>query len=299
MDSHSSNGESLWSKLRLKFFSKKYQIKNQRELLKIIHLAHERNVLDNESLAIIEGAIQVVDLQVRDIMIPRTSMVSIKLNACISEFLPQIIESAHSRFPVIDDKNDEVVGILLAKDLLPLILNEPNWRKHFINDILRPTVFVPESKRLNVLLRDFRSNHNHMAIVVDEYGGVAGIITIEDVLEQIVGDIADEHDIEQESYIKVLPCGDLVVKAITPISFLLKELKELKIEQITNQNDGQHMITVDNWIMQLFGHLPCRGEIAYCGGDFKIRILSADSMRIHLIRISKTSEYRTKNLSEI
>jgi len=321
MDVHSSKRESLWSKLRLKLFSKNRKLKNKQDLLKVMHYAHNHHVLDSESLAIIEGAIQVVDLQVRDIMIPRTSIVNVKLNCCIGEFLPQVIESAHSRFPVIDD-NDEVIGILLAKDLLALILHQDNWKNLLITDILHPAVFVPESKRLNVLLRDFRANHNHMAIVVDEYGAVAGIVTIEDVLEQIVGDIADEHDIDRDNYIKVLPCGDLVVKGVTPIDFLLNELKDLKISkndapnnlQNVQQNDQQNeqndkqtkkddlqkssknndesvKIIVNDWIIQLFERLPVRGEITY-SGNFKIRVLSADSMRVHLIRINKLSKHR-------
>ena len=148
-------------------------------------------------------------------MVPRSQMMSIRSTQTPKEFLPAIIEAAHSRYPVVGESLDDVMGVLLAKDLLPLILHNDE-RPFDIKELLRPATFVPESKRLNVLLREFRANRNHMAIVIDEYGGVAGLVTIEDVLEQIVGDIEDEHDVEEDSYIKPLPSGDFIVKALTP-----------------------------------------------------------------------------------
>ena len=232
--------------------------------------------MDSEALAIVEGAIQVADLQVRDIMVPRSQMISIKATQTPREFLPAIIDAAHSRYPVIGESHDDVLGVLLAKDLLPLILQE-NGDKFNIKDLLRPATFVPESKRLNVLLREFRANHNHMAIVIDEYGGVAGLVTIEDVLEQIVGDIEDEHDVEEDSYIKPLPSGDFLIKALTPI--------ENFNEFFDSDFSDDEFDTVGGLVMSAFGHLPKRNEITEIG-PYRFRILNADSRRIHLIRLT-------------
>lgn len=213
-EDRSSNGQKSWLGKLTQAFA--HEPKNRQELLELLRDAHQNKLLDSEALAIVEGAIQVADLQVRDIMVPRSQMISIKATQTPREFLPAVVDSAHSRYPVIGESHDDVMGVLLAKDLLPLILKE-NGDSFNIRDLLRPATFVPESKRLNVLLREFRANHNHMAIVIDEYGGVAGLVTIEDVLEQIVGDIEDEHDVEEDSYIKPLPSGDFLIKALTPI----------------------------------------------------------------------------------
>ena len=166
---------------------------NREELLELLHAAYGNNLLDSDALSMIEGVMQVSEMQVREIMIPRAQMDVVDVNATPAELLPFIIETAHSRFPAVDGGRDNVVGILLAKDLLRLCVDE----EVNLRDILRPAVFVPESKRLNVLLREFRSSRNHIAIVVDEYGGAAGLVTIEDVLEQIVGDIEDEYDYDE------------------------------------------------------------------------------------------------------
>ena len=213
-EDRSSNEQKSWFNRLTQAFA--HEPKNRKELLEVLREAHQNKLLDSEALAIVEGAIQVADQQVRDIMVPRSQMMSIKANQSPREFLPAIIEAAHSRYPVVGESLDDVIGILLAKDLLPLILSgeQPNFD---IKSLLRPATFVPESKRLNVLLREFRANHNHMAVVIDEYGGVAGLVTIEDVLEQIVGDIEDEHDVEEDSFIKPLPSGDFLIKALTPI----------------------------------------------------------------------------------
>src|SRR5690606_32554911 len=210
-EDRSSNEQKSWLNKLTQAFA--HEPRNRQELLEVLREAHQNKLLDSEALAIVEGAIQVADLQVRDIMVPRSQMISIKAAHTPQEFLPAIIDAAHSRYPVIGESLDDVIGILLAKDLLPLILQgeQPNFN---IKDLLRPATFVPESKRLNVLLREFRANHNHMAVVIDEYGGVAGLVTIEDVLEQIVGDIEDEHDVEEDSYIKPLPSGDYLIKAL-------------------------------------------------------------------------------------
>src|SRR5258708_2654703 len=166
---------------------------DREQLLKLLHSAFERNLLDADALSMIEGALQVSEMQVRDIMVPRAQMDMIDVSETPDKFIPHVITTAHSRFPVIDKNRDDVIGVLLAKDLLRYYAGEEEFN---VRDMLRPAVFVPESKRLNVLLREFRANRNHMAIVVDEYGGVAGLVTIEDVLEQIVGDIEDEYDFD-------------------------------------------------------------------------------------------------------
>lgn len=181
-EDRSISGQKSWLEKITQAFA--HEPKNRQELLEILREAHDNKLLDSEALAIVEGAIQVADLQVRDIMVPRSQVISIRADQSPREFLPAIIEAAHSRYPVVGESLDEVIGILLAKDLLPLVL-QGEQQSFNIKDLLRPATFVPESKRLNVLLREFRANHNHMAVVIDEYGGVAGLVTIEDVLEQI------------------------------------------------------------------------------------------------------------------
>ncbi|MDO9617842.1 MAG: HlyC/CorC family transporter [Pseudomonas sp.] len=276
-EDRSSNEQKSWFNRLTQAFA--HEPKNRKELLEVLREAHQNKLLDSEALAIVEGAIQVADLQVRDIMVPRSQMMSIKANQTPKEFLPSIIEAAHSRYPVVGESLDDVVGILLAKDLLPLILSgeQPNFN---IKDLLRPATFVPESKRLNVLLREFRANHNHMAVVIDEYGGVAGLVTIEDVLEQIVGDIEDEHDVEEDSYVKPLPSGDFLVKALTPIDSFN--------EAFDTEFSDDEFDTVGGLVMSAFGHLPKRNEVTQIG-EFRFRVLNADSRRIHLLRLSPVS----------
>jgi magnesium and cobalt transporter len=273
-EDRSSNEQKSWFNRLTQAFA--HEPKNRKELLEVLREAHQNKLLDSEALAIVEGAIQVADLQVRDIMVPRSQMMSIRANQTPKEFLPSIIEAAHSRYPVVGESLDDVIGILLAKDLLPLILSgeQPNFN---IKDLLRPATFVPESKRLNVLLREFRANHNHMAVVIDEYGGVAGLVTIEDVLEQIVGDIEDEHDVEEDSYVKPLPSGDFLVKALTPI--------ESFNEAFDTEFSDDEFDTVGGLVMSAFGHLPKRNEVTEIG-EFRFRVLNADSRRIHLLRLT-------------
>ena len=269
----SSNGQKSWISKLTKAFA--YEPKNRQELLELMREAHHNKLLDSEALAIVEGAIQVADLQVRDIMVPRSQIISIKATQVTREFLLAIIEAAHSRYPVILEGHDDVIGILLAKDLLPLILKENGYNLD-IKQLMRPATYVPESKRLNVLLREFRADHNHMAIVIDEYGGVAGLVTIEDVLEQIVGDIEDEHDVEEDSYIKPLPSGDFLVKALTPI--------ENFNDFFESEFSGDEFDTVSSLVISAFGKLPKRGETAEIGA-YRFRILNADSRQINLIRL--------------
>jgi magnesium and cobalt transporter len=217
----------------------------------------------------------VSDMQVRDIMIPRAQMTVIKIDAELNEALPQIIHAAHSRFPVIDDNLDNVVGILLAKDLLPLILE----REHQFNlrDLLRPAVVVPESKRLNVLLREFRQNRNHMAIVIDEYGGVAGLVTIEDVLEEIVGEIEDETDVDEGRDIRRISPTDFFVKAQTPIDDFN--------EHFGVQFSDEEFDTIGGLVVNAFGHVPTRNETTYLD-RFEFKVVSADQRRLISLRVT-------------
>ncbi len=273
-EDRSSSGQKSWLNRITQAFA--HEPKNRQELLEVLREAHQNKLLDSEALAIVEGAIQVADLQVRDIMVPRSQVISIKAEQNPRDFLPAIIEAAHSRYPVVGESLDDVIGILLAKDLLPLVLQEENPQFN-IKDLLRPATFVPESKRLNVLLREFRANHNHMAVVIDEYGGVAGLVTIEDVLEQIVGDIEDEHDVEEDGHIKPLPSGDFLVKALTPIDSFN--------DSFASEFSDEEFDTVGGLVMNRFGHLPKRNEVVEIE-QFRFRVLSADSRRIHLLRVT-------------
>ncbi len=246
---------------------------NREGLIEILRNAENRNLLDADALLMIEGALHVSETHVRDIMVPRVQMIIIDNNAKPEEILKSVVESGHSRFPVIGDTNDEIEGILLAKDLLNYYA-DPD--KNFdIKDVMRPTVFIPESKRLNVLLREFRMSRNHMAIVVDEYNGVAGLVTIEDVIEEIIGEIEDEHDRENnEININTHDNNRYTVKALTPIS----EFNEFFNTEIPdNEYD-----TVGGFVINTFGYLPKRGEIIDFE-RFNIKILRADKRRVHLI----------------
>jgi magnesium and cobalt transporter len=231
--------------------------------------------MDADSLAMIEGVLQVSEMQVRDIMIPRSQMDVIDITQPPEEFIPHVIETAHSRFPVIEDNKNDVIGILLAKDLLRYYAGED----FDVRDMLRPAVFIPEAKRLNILLKEFRSNRNHIAIVVDEYGGVAGMVTIEDVLEQIVGDIEDEYDYdEDEDNIILNADGQYRVKALT-------EIADFNEVVGTNFSD-EEFSTIGGLVVNKFGHLPKRNEeITF--NELKVKVLRADSRRLHSMLIEK------------
>ena len=252
--------------------------KDREELIMILRDAQERNLFDTSALAMIEGVFQVSELQVRDIMIPRSQMVVVEEENSVQEMLPTIIESAHSRFPVIGDSRDEVVGVLLAKDLLR-ILSEEESQDFNLRDILRPAFIVPESKRLNILLNEFRHTRNHMAIIVDEYGGVSGLVTIEDVLEQIVGDITDEHDLEEDQYIKYSEDDKYaLVKALTPIEDFNEYFE-------TSFKDDE-FDTIGGLVTHKFGHVPKRNETTNID-EFKFEVISADSRRLHLLKVTR------------
>ena len=255
---------------------------SRNELISVLRDAQKRELLDRDSLDMIEGVLQVSEMQVRDIMIPRGQMHVVDKNQSPEEFLPLVIEEAHSRYPMVDGDKDKVVGILLAKDLLRYFHAQSRESIEDLDDILRPAVFVPESKRLDVLLRDFRSNRNHMAIVVDEYGGVSGLVTIEDVLEQIVGEIEDEHDIEDEDAM-ILPRGEgrYVVKA-------LLELDEFN-DYFHTHYAVDDVDTVGGLVLTTLEHVPKRGETLELD-DMLIKVLRADSRRVHLLEVRRRQE---------
>ncbi len=245
-------------------------------LLAILHGAFEHKLLDADALSIIEGALQVSEMTVRDIMIPRAQMDVVSIDEDPAQFIPYILEARHSRFPVIGENKDDVVGILLAKELLNFYANPDAFN---LRDTLRPAVFVPESKRLNVLLRDFRANRNHIAIVVDEYGGVSGLVTIEDVLEQIVGDIEDEYDFD-EAEDNIIPeaNGAWRVKAQTEIADFN--------ETLGSRFSSEEFNTVGGLVLRAFGRLPKRGEATTIGA-FRFRVVRADSRRIYTLQVER------------
>ena len=252
--------------------------RDREELVQMLREAQRRGLLDADALAMIEGVLQVSEMQVRDVMIPRSQMVVVERDAEPAAILRTVIESAHSRFPVIGEDRDEVIGILLAKDLLPLFARNGEEGEFSIREILRPAVFIPESKRLNVLLKEFRASRNHMAMVVDEYGGIAGLVTIEDVLEQIVGEIEDEHDFEGDTYILDHSPQQSTVKALTPI-------EEFNDHFGTDFSD-EEFDTIGGLVMKAFGHLPRRGETVVLG-PLEFRILRADNRRIYLMQVTR------------
>ena len=276
-DDYSDNGTSRsWLERVGQFFTSTPGSRD--ELLDLMRSMRDSDIIDGDTLGIIEGAICVSEMQVREILIPRSQMVSIRASDDPRDFLPTIIDCAHSRFPVLGDDPDEIIGILLAKDLLALILEPARMERFVIKDHVRSAMVVPESKRLDSLLREFRITKNHMAIVVNEYGGVAGLVTIEDVLEQIVGEIEDEHDIDDDDYlIKDLEGDDFTVKAITPIDEFNEHFK-------TRYRDDE-FDTIGGLVMQAFGHLPQREESVDMG-NLRFTVLSADGRTIRLLRVA-------------
>jgi magnesium and cobalt transporter len=254
---------------------------DREELQDILRGAFERHLLDGDALSMIEGVLSVSETTVRDIMIPRSQMDCVSVDDAVPEFLPLVVETRHSRFPVIGESKDDVIGILLAKELLNYFANPESFD---LRDTLRPAVFVPESKRLNVLLREFRANRNHIAIVVDEYGGVSGLVTIEDVLEQIVGDIEDEYDFD-ESHDNIIPeaNGRFRVKAQTEIADFN--------EHFGTRFPDDEFDTVGGLVLRAFGRLPKRGEVTTLD-DHRFRVLRADSRRLHTLQVEKVAPTR-------
>ena len=247
---------------------------DREQLIELLHSSHERNLLDADALAMIEGVLQVSELQARDIMIPRSQMDVIDVEEPPDKFIPFVIQTAHSRFPVTSGNKDDILGILLAKDLLRYYAGEEEFD---VRDMLRPAVFIPESKPLNVLLKEFRKNRNHIAIVVDEYGGVAGLVTIEDVLEQIVGDIEDEYDFDEvEDNIVQDKAGQYRVKAVT-------EITDFNEKFGTDFSDDE-FDTIGGLVLKRFGRVPKRGEQVMMDG-LTIKVVRADSRRLHLLEV--------------
>ncbi len=250
--------------------------RNREDLLELLRAVAEQGLIEADTLAMLEGALEVDELQVRDVMIPRSHMMVIPGGSSLTDILPIIIESGHSRFPVVGEDRDEVNGILLAKDLLKLVANGDDVE---LSDLVRPPVIIPESKRLNVLLREFRVSKNHMAIVVDEYGGVSGLITIEDVLEEIVGDIDDEHDADAMADVQRLEQGKYLVQALTPIDDFNESLD-------TDYSDDEYD-TIGGLVVAEFGRLPEAGESVEIG-DWTFVVASADDRRLHAMEVFRT-----------
>lgn len=272
MDDTDSNKPTLLERISAMLLR---EPEDREQLITLLHSAYDRNLLDAEALAMMEGVIQVSERQVREIMLPRSQMDVIDISEPPEKFIPFVIETAHSRFPVIDGNRDNIIGILLAKDLLRYYAGE----EFDVRDMLRPAVFVPESKRLNVLLRDFRSNRNHIALVVDEYGGVCGMVTIEDVLEQIVGEIEDEYDFdEDEDNIISVGKGHWRVKAATEIADFN--------EALGTEFSDEEVDTVGGIVLKSAGKLPKRGErIAIDGMVFTV--LRVDSRRLYSLMVER------------
>jgi len=248
---------------------------DREQFVALLHAAYERNLLDADALSIIEGALAVSDMQVRDVMVPRAQMQMVSITDSTAAMTARAIETGHSRFPVTGENKDDVIGILLAKDLLRLHAGEAIA----LRDILHPAVFIPDSKRLNVLLREFRVSHNHMAVVVDEYGGVTGLVTIEDVLEQIVGDIEDEYDFDEAAdNIRLDQAGHYRVKAIT-------EIADFNAAFGTHFSD-EEFDTVGGMVIHQLGRLPKRGEAIQIDG-LRLRVLRADSRRVHTLLVDQ------------
>lgn len=248
-------------------------------LLELLRNAAQDQVLDGQALSMIEGALQVSSMQVKDIMIPRPKVVSVPADTPTEEIVRLVSQSSHSRLPVLGESVDDIKGILLAKDLLQVNLESHN-ENFEIRNIIRPVTFVSEDKRLNILLKEFRETRQHMAIVNDEYGSMCGIVTIEDVLEQIVGDIEDETDIDDEDYIREFDKKNHIVKALTPLSEFNEYFR-------TNFSD-EEFSTIGGLVIQEFGRIPERGEITFVG-PFQVTVLNADSRQIKLIKVNSGS----------
>jgi magnesium and cobalt transporter len=272
--SSDGSGKKTWVEKIGAAFSN--QLRDREHLLGILSEACQLGLVDSDALAMMEGALEVSETQVRDAMIPRSQMVVVNNDSSLEEFLPQIVESGHSRFPVIGEDKDEVVGILMAKDLLPYLAS--GGEEFDLSSLIRPAVVIPESKRLNVLLRDFRLNRNHMAIVVDEYGGVSGLITIEDVLEEIVGEIDDEYDEEEEALILKTGETRYQVQALTPI----EDLNDQFGAMLSDDDYG----TVGGLLLAEFGRVPEHNEVVTLADKFEFRVIKADSRRIILLEMN-------------
>ena len=252
---------------------------NLSDIITVLKGATERQLIDLDVLNIVVGALHVGEMHARDIMIPKSSLVVINEDQELKDLLPTIVESRHSRFPVIGESLDDIKGILHAKDLLPLMMDEEH-QKFSMKDCIRSASVIPESKRLNDLLQEFRSTRNHMAVVVDEYGQVSGVVAIEDVLEQIVGDIEDEHDVDEDNLVTQIEPSIFHVKALMPIDDFN--------ERFATQFSDEEFDTIGGIVLQAFGHMPQRGEELEIAG-ISFEVLNADSRRVRLLRVKTTS----------
>ncbi len=269
--------ERSWLDRLTHFISGEPQTKS--DLEEVLSLAEEHEIIDQDARKIMEGALLVTNMQVRDIMIPRAQMIVIDSDESVQEALPKIIDAGHSRFPVIGDGIDDVIGILLAKDLLPLV--ERDSAPPALRQLMRPVIAVPESKRLNVLLREFRQNRNHMAIVIDEYGGIAGLITIEDVLEEIVGEIEDETDVAEKKPIRPMSDGTFFVEALTAID-------DLNAFFDTQFSDDE-FDTIGGVVVNAFGQLPSRNQSIQLN-HFEFSVIRADERRLSSLRVRSVAD---------
>ncbi|MFD2168350.1 HlyC/CorC family transporter [Thalassotalea euphylliae] len=278
---HSSNGSSNKSFLEKIVQAFTGEPQNKDELVDVINDAEDRELIKPETKQMIEGVLEVSEMRVRDIMIPRSQIVSLDINQPLEEFLPVILESAHSRFPVVNDDIDNVEGMLLAKDLLAYAFNQSE-ENCTLGELIRPAMIIPESKKVEPLLKEFRSQRYHMAVVVDEYGGVSGLVTIEDILELIVGEIEDETDDEIEEEIKHLASNVYQVKALTDLE---------DFDEYFNCNfDEADSDTIGGIVVQEFGHMPQKGEeIAI--GNFEFKVLAADSRRLQMLQVTVPKDH--------
>ncbi|MCK7458239.1 CNNM family magnesium/cobalt transport protein CorC [Idiomarina aminovorans] len=287
---HSANGSSgkSWAAKLLQVFAG--EPKSREELVDLIQDAEDRDLIDSDTREMIQGVLDVAELKVRDIMIPRSQMVTIDIHQSVEEFLPIVIESQHSRYPVVTDNKDHVEGILLAKDLLTHGFNMTD-QVFSLEKVMRPAVIVPESKRVDVLLKEFRSNRYHMAIVVDEYGGVSGLVTIEDILEEIVGEIEDETDAQGDD-------EKISIRRLSPSRYSIKALTTIEdFNQYfdTNFSDEEHD-TVGGLVAHGFGHLPQAGEEVTLG-NMGFKVTNADKRRIQQLQVSLNSDTGTTSES--
>jgi magnesium and cobalt transporter len=287
MQDHSSGVKLIDTKPQRSLFERLTALispepENRGELLEILHDAHERNLIDADALSMIEGVFQVSDLSARDIMVPRSQMDVIDLTKPIQEWLPLVLSTGHSRFPAVEGERDKVAGVLLAKDLLRYYSGD----SFDVRDMLRPAVFIPESKRLNVLLRDFRANRNHMAIVVDEYGGIAGLLTIEDVLEQIVGDIEDEYDFDEDED-NILPVKDGTQGARWRVK-ALTEIGQFN-EALGTRFADDDVDTLGGLVAHHLGRVPRKGDVFELD-NIRFEVLRADARQVHVLLVEKLAE---------
>jgi len=285
--SNGANNSSNNNSNSKSFLSKVFQVfspepKNKDELVEVLKDAQDRELINPETKLMIEGVLEVSEMRVRDIMLPRSQMVTIDRSHCLTEFLPIILESGHSRFPVVNEDIDHVDGILLAKDLLAFGFNALH-DDFSLADIIRPAIIVPESKKVEPLLKEFRSNRYHMALVVDEYGGVSGLITIEDILEQIVGEIEDETDDAIEEDIKHLAGNVYLVRSLT-------ELSDFN-EYFNSTFDGRNADTIGGIVLQKFGHMPQKGE-QLALDNFTFKVLTADKRRMQMLQVSVDKSHK-------